>query len=706
LLYNERKRAREEGSGKKEEIDAAEGDEEKDVDSQEDILDGSLQPTAISAMDIMGILIPSRRNEIFSAFAASFKIVDADRLFSDLERDVSRLYSHDHRMKTECEEILCVMAVVILHILTHRIGTISEAEIHSAVGRPWLRHLSFEACLAYILWDIIPILERREFYDFALQSLELLVYGKARSSSDLSNAINDAIDTGEFPDLRRRFNSEHDKLTEAFAHFLLSRRARGKALERIVIDLKHLIGKAEKARQAQRNNKKAASRMPQIEKKFAAEVINHVVGGATVSFSSIRAMAKRLKQPLSITMRENLGPEAKLLGLRSSNQTGLLVRNVSLKKYSDWVPITDTATANAMATEGNLVGGRCSFVGHEDDEEKSGFKGSLNVEQLAMEFYASGRLPSTNQGSDDLRGGGWTGWHDEGGVVRALFRVLCFEILGMDWAQHCKLRDVEENEATIHLSPYQGAPFDLHVGFELADPLPRNDRETQPNRGFYLRHQKKIEVFLEKLGNLDRQEVSDLVWNAIAARRGYMMQSLRKDPSIERDILQCRTLSLVAAGLGGTTLKEIIRPFLFDYRHFSGGLPDLLLVRAKYDDDTLVDLGEWVGEAFDKEYIASLEQERRISLLGDRDDDFLGCSKVGDSGPGNVRNRFGRGRQTRTTEDSAGKRTLKITELPPKLELVHGDSPVKVECLFVEVKSSSDTLDGEFIPPLQHATIG
>ena len=140
-------------------------------------------------------------------------------------------------------------------------------------------------------------------------------------------------------------------------------------------------------------------------------------------------------------------------------------------------------------------------------------------------------------------------------------------------------------------------------------------------------------------------------------------------------------------------VAAIFRCYFFDYRFYSGGLPDLLLVRAKFTSTTtLVDLGDWIGEAFDAKYIAELEAHQRASLLGDRDDDFLGCSKVGDSGGGgNSRSRStSRNRQPPNSVQAA---VSSIPELPERLELSHNGTPVDVECMFVEVKSLNDRLD-------------
>jgi hypothetical protein len=142
-------------------------------------------------------------------------------------------------------------------------------------------------------------------------------------------------------------------------------------------------------------------------------------------------------------------------------------------------------------------------------------------------------------------------------------------------------------------------------------------------------------------------------------------------------------VSLLAAGLGGKMLSAIFRCFFFDYRHYSGGLPDLTLVRA-VSEGALVDLGEWIGEGF----VAGGDQG--ASILEDRDSEFLGCSKVGDSGA-SAANRFrGQRRADQNGDNSTTKEKLK---LPARLEFSYKGNPVKVECIFSEVKSQNDRLD-------------
>jgi len=230
------------------------------------------------------------------------------------------------------------------------------------------------------------------------------------------------------------------------------------------------------------------------------------------------------------------------------------------------------------------------------------------------------------------------------------------------------------------------------VGFGLTL---HNTTETNAIPGFYYRKRQKIEAFLAKVASTSRQGLCDAVFHAIESRLLFSIDSRRKDPALERDLKNLRTFSLIAAGCGGKLLSCVFRAFVYDYRHYSGGLPDLLLVRAvskKKSDGSpqLVDLSDWVGESLSAEF--QQEQEAQWGAQMIADDEFLGCSKVGDSGNTRQSN-WGRGSRPAPKVDSFTKPPLSRSDLPPKLELLFNDLPVEPECMMVEVKSSNDRLD-------------
>lgn len=470
---------------------------------------------------------------------------------------------------------------------------------------------------------------------------------------------------------------------------LLSRRARGKVADRLIIDCVHLhralVGALESI------TKRSAVKCFQTRlTSFCRKLIESVAVSGTMGFSMIRLMARRLKQPLSETLQDVICLESIELGLRYDNRAN--DANGRSKKYSDWSPVTDRFVANTLANDSMEAGARCSFVGFEDEIESSLCSSSLNVEELAMELYRTGRLPA----NCELRPlqGGWVGWHDEGSRMRSLFRIMCgAPILGMDFGcayENLGVREQQEQN-TIHLSPYQQAPFDLHVGYEVKGEVGDNCISA---RGFYKRRSTVIGNFISKLEHSSSQALSDIVFRSVKSRLIHSTTSTVKDPFLERDLMQVRTMSALAAGFGGKLLAASFRCLLFDYRHYSGGLPDLQLFRAVTMSDStatraqLVDLGDWIGESFSAESQLVAATARAAAFLSDRDEEYLGCSKFGDSGNQSQPNRD---RKPRVSTPKTI--TIPLHAMPERLLLVHNNRTVQVECMMVEVKSSNDRLD-------------
>jgi VRR-NUC domain len=404
-----------------------------------------------------------------------------------------------------------------------------------------------------------------------------------------------------------------------------------------------------------------------------------------MAFSAVRTIARRLRRPLAASLRDVSCVESVELGLRFSNSCDDTEND---SKYSDWSPIVDQAVANTIDRDEVEFGSRCSYVGFDDDADFT----SLNVEEFAMEMYRSGRFSP---------GGGWVGWHDEGGHLRALFRIICAApVLGMDHG--CVYRSLNGQDqlehATIHLSPYQHAPFDLHVGHEAPTSFSADSYRGILSRGFYSRRAPVIAEFLRRLATLSDQTIADLVYDAVTCRMKHANARSLSDPFLDRDIAQVRTLSAVAAGFGGKLLAAAFRCLFFDYRHYSGGLPDLHLFRALYVSESsecheeLVDLGMWIGETFSADSQQAAATQRMVALLSDRDDEYLGCSKVGDSGSHASRSSRD-SKLARTAKWNASPTSPKSELLPNRLHFEHNGRKVKVQCMMVEVKSANDRLD-------------
>ena len=110
---------------------------------------------------------------------------------------------------------------------------------------------------------------------------------------------------------------------------------------------------------------------------------------------------------------------------------------------------------------------------------------------------------------------------------------------------------------------------------------------------------------------------------------------------------------------------------------------------SAYECGYLVDLADWIGEKFSKEHVQNGKVAELANILIDRDGEFLGCSKFGDS----IANKSG-GRQG--VQQWKSQNVLKSQEeliVPERVVLNHKDKTVLVQCMFVEVKSANDRLD-------------
>ena len=575
--------------------------------------------------------------------------------------------------ETVAQETLIYTCCVLVQVLSARLQCADPASASHAKSYPWFRHLRIEPILAYCIWDVIDLVERLRLYDVALEMLGLILgfplVGGLISSDNL-NGIQ-------------------------MAQYHLSRRTRGKALERMVIDYTHLC--------RIRKSLGSSASLPRVfhityeshecsskthsTTLLCRSILENFARNSALPFSFLRGIARRLGQPLNETMDWLENDEAKLLNIllesndlvKTNKHVETRKRRNSGTKYNEFTPKTDRSIANAINSSD--VGSRCSYVGWEDDGCSHTRHRSLNVEELAMQEYKSGRLPCDHS-EQHLCGGGWVGWHDEGGHIRALFRILVSDTILQVTPEGSGMKEM------LFLTPYQAAPLDLHIGYQTS--LNDVGKEHYGLGSFYSNRLESIELFLKKLECMNRDELATFVYESIS--KGAMSDTGTQDNFFKRDIQEIRTLTLIAVGMGGKVLADIFRCMFFDYRHYSGGFPDLTLIRAYFLDDAkkisdsaieLVELGNWVGEGF-KKYAGQEARESKSLLMG-RDDEFLGCSKSDSAGlskhtsPSNIR--------------ALGQAKEKICSLPPPLCFHQEGREINVQCLFVEVKSHNDKLD-------------
>jgi hypothetical protein len=586
--------------------------------------------------------------------------------------------SADVKSENKAIAILISIVCIIVHVLRARISFLASNVVCDYLSRPWLRHFQVEGILAYCLWDVVDIFEKKSRYCLAVDIL-LLITGLSLPGCFRNKKIFAITSSNDL-----------DPSRQAFVQLLLSRRSRGKAVERLVIDLLHILRKEAKELQASSSGLQKMSRALRVREEHFCDqksLFSHLLTsvGSTIPFSSFRTLAKRLQCPLKDIIQKNPNMEVAELKLRLENVevpkiNGENSNDVRIENINGWCPVTDISVANSIRSE---PGTRCTFVGWEDDSELTSSKvhRSLNVEELALEEYSNGRLPNHHPELIEGPSGGWTGWHDEGGHIRALFRILCcHEILGSNSAP--------SKSELLYLTPYQTSPLDLHVA---AQSLPEGHSVgggcSVPC--FYYHRKRCVDEFLDKIGQMTQDDLCDIVYETI--KRNAAESKSANDTVLMRDVGELRKLSLIAAGIGGRLLSAIFRCLCYDYRHYCAGLPDLILSRALYkDSDTdLVNLVDWVGECVDAGLRPTADSG---SILTDRDDDFLGCSMSDSLILSNQKSRKSKSLQIKNSDTQPTNSSPIV--IPERLQLIHHDRKIKVQCMFVEVKSSNDRLDG------------
>ena len=187
-------------------------------------------------------------------------------------------------------------------------------------------------------------------------------------------------------------------------------------------------------------------------------------------------------------------------------------------------------------------------------------------EEIDGEFYAA------------ACGGGWVGWHCEGSPIYSLFS-LCF------WHLLFPRSDVKDTAfgiqfaseiiPNVFVTPYQNAPLDL----------------DSPD--FYTSRCANIELLLSWLEfTAGPQELILLIGERY---RGHFRENCRGMDWR----MKLKSLQAIAVCIGGKALAGIFRNLAIDFKHFSGGLPDLLMIRVRpkdnCDGEYQFDYCSWLG---------------------------------------------------------------------------------------------------------------
>ncbi|CAN0430276.1 unnamed protein product [Ectocarpus sp. 12 AP-2014] len=228
--------------------------------------------------------------------------------------------------------------------------------------------------------------------------------------------------------------------------------------------------------------------------------------------------------------------------------------------------------------------------------------------------------------------------------------------------------------ADVFQTPFQDAPLDLDFC-----PL------------FYLNRRTAVDARLAELRAASAAELVALVGDAWLANAGTVCRGLNWDRS------SVRHLQAIAAGLGGPAMAAVLAALCLNHKHFGGGLPDLLLMRAVRTDtnaavvaaagegqDGKIAKGKAAAEAAPPAFEAESEVSTPaafVSWLG-IDSDVAFDVDGGDERP-----------PPPPTDGGSGQRGKGVPRRPPPPPFKAADmAGLRLETWLLEVKGPSDRL--------------
>ena len=239
-----------------------------------------------------------------------------------------------------------------------------------------------------------------------------------------------------------------------------------------------------------------------------------------------------------------------------------------------------------------------------------------SVEELALQHFG-------------LNEGGWTGSHCEGSFVKTLFALLMWDVI------------FDDTIPNVFATPFQRAPLDF--GTEYFAQI----RKDALNRK------------LNEIANSTRQKIVKDVFGTWCSQFGT-------DCIISWNRVDIETLAVVAGCIGGKFLANLFRVLASNYRHWGGGMPDLLLWRIHNREKSI-----WVAK--------DLKDTNAI------DEGFSLGNTIQKIEPN-----FAMISTTEITHTFETDRHQKILDC----FAINSDDPIKCDILFIEVKGPRDRLDG------------
>lgn len=132
----------------------------------------------------------------------------------------------------------------------------------------------------------------------------------------------------------------------------------------------------------------------------------------------------------------------------------------------------------------------------------------------------------------------------------------------------------------VFVSPYQDAPLDLGYPSFIQTRLFSNASDDIYNINFIFR---KEEIF-NRLHEIEKLSVDQIIFEIGSVYRTNYKRSCRGlSWGFPLQVLQ-----LVAVCIGSSGLAAVCKALAVNYKHFSAGAPDLLMIRITKDGDQVI----------------------------------------------------------------------------------------------------------------------
>ena len=221
------------------------------------------------SVDTLGILDNNDQSSFLMNLAYPHQLPQrfAQKL-KNITEDMSILINHSEqndqrRGMFQIQRAVSYLGLWIAASVSNHLRGLSFAQVKEAINKPYLRHMTFEGVLFYCIWDLISIIEKSGNYNLSLYLLSLIV-GEEEAYAQHNLPL----------------------YLSTYIPLILSRRSRGKAYERLLVDRGHLLRKRKKDK-----NLKTES-LEKDEANFYSKTIEQLCKTDSIPFRCVRLYFK------------------------------------------------------------------------------------------------------------------------------------------------------------------------------------------------------------------------------------------------------------------------------------------------------------------------------------------------------------------------------------------------------------------------------